>query len=373
MSMPSTLDVTTVADGGLGAHSVDVLVAGQAPSGALVACPTYPMYRFAWLRDGSFCARALDAVGRTDRAAAFHRWVERTLLAHGERANRLIDVLDRGEVPPPAEMLPARYALDGRLEIPGAVLGEVWPNYQIDGYGSWLFELAAHVGRSGAAFDRDAVELAARYVAAAWRTDCYDCWEEYGDGQHASTLAAVVAGLDGAARLLGEPAYAAHAAEVRESLLRRFVRGGLVRKGATDDRVDGSLLWLALPYRILDPLDPVMRATAEAMRNRLRGRTGGIHRYPGDTYYGGGEWILLTCWLGWYDAVTGNESEYVAARDWVVKRATAALDLPEQGTDGAQEPSMIEPWVQRWGPVATPLLWSHAMYLLMLEAAPAWN
>src|SRR6185503_21310442 len=100
------IDVTTFADGGLGAHSVDVLLAGQTPSGALVACATYPMYGFAWLRDGAFCARALDAVGRGDRAAAFHRWVERTLLAHGEQANRVIDALVRGEVPPPAEMLP---------------------------------------------------------------------------------------------------------------------------------------------------------------------------------------------------------------------------------------------------------------------------
>ncbi len=29
---------------------------------------------------------------------------------------------------------------------------------------------------------------------------------------------------------------------------------------------------------------------------------------------------------------------------------------------------MIAPWVERWGPVATPLLWSHAMYLIMEEA-----
>jgi hypothetical protein len=29
---------------------------------------------------------------------------------------------------------------------------------------------------------------------------------------------------------------------------------------------------------------------------------------------------------------------------------------------------MVAPWVQRWGHVATPLLWSHAMYLIA-EAA----
>jgi len=368
------LDTDSLDDGGLGARSVEILLAGQAPSGALIASPTFPIYQFAWLRDGSFCARALDAAGRTGAAERFHRWVEQTLATHRGQAEQLIAALDAGHVPPAADMLPARYALDGRLEVPGAVKGEVWPNYQVDGYGSWLFELASHVERGGsAAFDRDAVDLAARYIAAAWRADCYDCWEEFGDGQHASTLAAVAAGLDGAARLLDAPAYAEQAATVRESLRTRFVRDGLVRKGAADDRLDASLLWLAVPYRILEPSDPIMCATAEAIRADLRGRTGGIHRYLGDTYYGGGEWILLTCWLGWYDAVTGNRPGFDAARDWVRKQTTPLLDLPEQSSDGAQEPQMIEPWVLRWGPVATPLLWSHAMYLLMLEAALPWT
>jgi hypothetical protein len=30
---------------------------------------------------------------------------------------------------------------------------------------------------------------------------------------------------------------------------------------------------------------------------------------------------------------------------------------------------MIDPWVRRWGPVATPLLWSHAMQLIAEAAA----
>jgi hypothetical protein len=27
-----------------------------------------------------------------------------------------------------------------------------------------------------------------------------------------------------------------------------------------------------------------------------------VRRYLGDSYYGGGNWILLTAWLGWYRA-----------------------------------------------------------------------
>jgi hypothetical protein len=29
---------------------------------------------------------------------------------------------------------------------------------------------------------------------------------------------------------------------------------------------------------------------------------------------------------------------------------------------------MVEPWQRKWGPVATPLLWSHAMYLVLVDA-----
>jgi isomaltose glucohydrolase len=367
--MTTHLDPVALDDGGLAAHSVDILVAGQDISGAFLASPTFPVYRFAWLRDGSFCARALDAVGRTDRAALFHRWVERTVLAHREQVEAAIAELTAGQMPAPEDILPARFVVDGRRELPGEALGEVWPNYQLDGSGIWLFELANHVRHAGAAFDRVAVALVADYLAAAWRTDCYDCWEEFGDGQHAGTYAAVAAGLAAAAELLDEPRYASVADDVRAALRTTFVRDGRLCKGDKDDRVDASLLWCTVPLGLFAPDDPVIRATAEAVRVDLRGHTGGVYRYVGDTYYGGGEWILLTAWLGWYDAVTGNTAGVAAARDWIRSAATATLDLPEQTTNGVQDPEMVESWVKRWGPVATPLLWSHAMYLVMMAAA----
>jgi len=43
--------------------------------------------------------------------------------------------------------------------------------------------------------------------------------------------------------------------------------------------------------------------------------------------------------------------------------------LPEQVTVASQFPDEVEPWLERWGPVATPLLWSHAMFLISETAA----
>lgn len=368
--MTTHLNQPTLDAAGLAAYSVHVIRGGQHESGAFVACPNFPSYRFAWLRDGSFCARALDIVGDHDRAARFHRWVASTVLRHEDRAQRVMRVLSEGKTPPVDQMLPTRYGLDGNLEIPGLVEPSLWPNFQLDGYGIWLHELEAHLACVASKdFDRDAVELVARYLTASWHLDCYDCWEEFGDGQHASTLASVAAGLAAAGRLLDSGRLAHEADLVRSALLSTFVRAGCLRKGRADDRVDASLLWTALPLGVLDVHDPVMVKTADEIRLKLSTSAGGVYRYIGDSYYGGGEWILLACWLAWYDARTGNHGSSERIGQWVLAQTRADGSLPEQVTAAAQDPTMIGPWVRRWGPVATPLLWSHAMYLIASEAS----
>lgn len=362
------LDPSSLNDGGLGLKSVKVLSEGQSPSGAFVASPNFASYRYSWLRDGAYCANAMDLVGNTASASKFHRWVEGALTRQISTAELLISRLDRGEIPDMNEMLPTRYTLDGALETFGEVENVSWPNYQLDGYGVWLVELRRHHEALGTQdFDSEIVDLVARYLSAAWKTDCYDCWEEFGDGQHASTVAAVAAGLESAGQLLNEDKYLRVAEEVRADLFKKFIRNGRFCKGLTDDRVDSSLLWLAIPFRVVELDDPAFVNTVEEIRSNLRGTTGGTYRYLGDTYFGGGEWCLLTNWLGWYDSLTNNAVGFEHSRRWVIEQATQELELPEQSTSGTQEPSMIDPWVRRWGKVATPLLWSHAMYLITSE------
>ncbi|MBX6355036.1 MAG: glycoside hydrolase family 15 protein [Micromonosporaceae bacterium] len=337
------------------ATSLAVLRSGQQPGGAFVACPTYPTYRYAWLRDGAFCAYAMDRWGEREPAAAFHRFVARTLLRRRQRVAEAIEAAGRGDV---ARMLPARFTLDGEEEAPGA---EEWPNFQLDGYGTWLWVLADHVGRGGELTDelREAAGLVADYLRAAGELACYDCWEEYGDRCHTSTRAAVWAGLDAAARLTGSPPPGPPVLPT--------VDGSFVKYEGTD-LVDGSLLWLALPFRLVAPDDPRMKATAERIAAELVGPGGGVRRYLGDTFYGGGEWVLLTAWLGWYRVAVGDLAGAAAARAWIEQAATAEGLLPEQLIGAPQDPAMVEPWTRRWGTVATPLLWSHAMYLVLVDA-----
>jgi GH15 family glucan-1,4-alpha-glucosidase len=356
-------ELTAIEPEELARTSVRLLLDQQSSSGSFVACPTFPVYEYAWFRDGAFCAYALDAAGEQTAARRFHEWAARTVVGQRPRIESALRTLRNGGDPAPGEMLPARYTLDGRIE---PTSGEPWPNFQLDGYGTWLWALEQHL--QGEALPDElapAVALIAEYLTAAWRVPCWSWWEERDGGEHASTHAAVAAGLAAAASVLGEPAHARAAADVRADLERRFVRNGHFVRGSDDARLDGSLLALGVPFDVSEPASSTMRATVDAVRSELVGPSGGVRRYIGDTYYGGGEWVLLTCWLATYDAREGRDAELQAAQSWICAQADEHGLLPEQSTDAPQSPDMVEHWIRRWGSPASPLLWSHAMFLVL--------
>lgn len=361
--MTATLPATDLVD-----SSIRVILDGQAPSGAYVASPAFSQYGFGWLRDGSYVALAMDAVGHRDSAAAFHAWAARAITGQRARIGDVVERLARGEQVPGEQMLPTRYTLDGGLEHEE---GEDWPNFQLDGYGTWLFALHRHLDGAGPGGFGDAVVLAAEYLQAAWRLPCFDYWEEYGDRRHTSTLAAIAAGLRGASRLLGDASLEAVADEIVAELRMTCVRDGAFVKGPEDDRVDGSLVSLATPFGIVPADDPTMIATVDRIRAELSSPSGGIRRYLGDTYFGGNPWHLLTAWLGWHDRVTGNAVGAEHARSWILAHVSPGAALAEQLTEEPQAPEFVQEWIDRWGPVADPLLWSHAKFLLLVSDAQA--
>jgi GH15 family glucan-1,4-alpha-glucosidase len=160
-------------------------------------------------------------------------------------------------------------------------------------------------------------------------------------------------------------------------LVKRFQAPGepAATRQAPVEQVDASLLGLSVPYRVLSPGDPIMRQTVERIEEDLHCRGGGVHRYTDDTYYGGGEWVLLAAWLGWYYTKAGERDNAGELQRWIEAQADADGCLPEQVSAHLLAPEHCGPWVERWGPVAKPLLWSHAMYLILhhaLEYPEAW-
>ena len=307
-------------------RSIEIIREGQAPTGAYLACPEFPPYRYCWFRDGAFVAEAMSRVGEVESAEAFFDWCALVLEPRA-------DAVAGGET------LHARYTADGEESA------EEWSTFQLDGYGLWLWALARHCERHGRDEEPwlEAIGVTHEYLLRHWDDPCVDWWEER-EGVHAATLACVLAGLEAV-----DDDEAADA--VAEALGR-----------ATNPlRVDASALVLLAPLGLCGADDPLL----EILEVGLVSDGGGVWRYLGDTYYGGGEWLLLTAMLGLAHLAAGRVDDARAKLDWVVRHAEPDGRLPEQAQEHLQEPREYERWVERWGPPASPLLWSHAMFLLL--------
>lgn len=351
--------------------SLEVIRAGQAANGAYVASPTFSQYGYSWLRDGAWIAHAMDTAGQHDSAGRFHRWAAQTLIRYAPKVEALLLKLQDGLAVAEGDYLPTRFALDGALGQ------EDWPDFQLDGYGAWLWVLVQHCRQHDPALwaeARPAVALLVRYLSALWTSPNYDCWEEHRDRVHTATLAALYGGLSAVA------AYDAALvpASLPDAIRRHALRHGLADYGglskfippdpAPGKWVDASLLWAAVPFGLIPVDDPVFLATLAQIERDLHVPGGGVYRYRDDTYFGGGEWLLLAAWLGWVYVELGRLDEARALCAWIESQATAVGHLPEQVEGHLLDPSYLDGWIAKWGTSANPLLWSHAMYLILDDA-----
>lgn len=344
-------------------RSLAHIVANQSPNGAIVASPDFAQYHFSWLRDGSFVAYALDVAGEHKAAERYHRWVSDAVANIGVIIDDVINRRLDDVAIDPLLIPPARFSLDG------ATVVDDWPNFQIDGYGTWLWSLGQHLTKTGA--DRlpdglrDSVALVARYLVTFALDPCYDVWEESGTAVHTSTLACVYGGLVSAARLLNDDNLLLSAESVRARVLEGAVASGIYVKSTENHDVDASTLWLLAPFGLVDDDDTTFVQTVNAIESRL-GFEGGIRRYSSDTYFGSGSWPVLTASLGWHKLVTGDIEGARRCRDWIADLFDELGCLGEQYGGERRDMKHYLEWVERWGLPAQDLTWSHAMYVVLL-------
>lgn len=373
-------------------HSINLILESQTPAGAYPASPTYPTYRYGWFRDGAFIAHAMDLVGHHDSAHRFHQWAADTILRHKAKVDRLETLdLDKSKPLPNELALHTRYTLDGQ-EVDGD-----WGSFQLDGYGFWLSSLAHHVTshHTNSGMLEQAAETAIRYLTLTWELPCYDCWEEYPTSRHSTTWASIAGGLQNTANAFGQSP-ASQTSRLITDRLRSAADNYVIRKfvdnrtsKATDDRpmttnpsaiagheragkplssdaVDASILLTLESFGPFPKDDPLVAATLKEVDSELV-VDGGVHRYRDDEFYGGGQWPFLA---GAYAALPQvDPPAQKQAIQWIETQADPNGDLPEQSPTHLRNPEYLKPWVDRWGPVAKPLLWSHAMYLIAVRQA----
>jgi len=378
-------------------HSIGLILDHQAPSGAYPAAPHYPTYRYSWIRDGAFIAYAMDLHGQHHSAQAFHRWVARTVARHAHK----VDLLEaRPDDRSPAEsdrlqVLDDQYVLHTRYTLDGQEAGQEWGNFQPDGYGYWLTALSHHLKVTNGSVDeyREAIATVARYLGLTWDLPCYDCWEEYPTRRHSTTWAAISAGLRHAAELIDDPSAVALADTIMGQLLEhgthahtltKFINlaedapptrtnpitppaalagNERVGKNLAPDTVDASDLLVLGALGPFPREHPVVSTTLARVEAELC-VGGGVHRYLEDEYYGGGLWPLLAGALAAAPTVAEDPPRVGRVMGWLEGQVDAEGNLPEQVPTHLRRAEHYELWVQRWGPIARPLLWAHAMYLI---------
>ncbi|GAA1524474.1 glycoside hydrolase family 15 protein [Kribbella lupini] len=360
--IPTSAPETTAALRELARHSHAVITEHQDPGGAYPAAPTFSAYRgYAWLRDGSFTAEGISRYGDVASAGRFHDWVDGVLGRRREQVDSLRAATARGETPPNEAMLPTRFTFDG------ADGSDPWWDFQTDGYGLWLWSVVTHAARHGVSLDRwrAGIDVAVDYLVTFWDRPCYDWWEEHVEHRHVSTLGAIYGGLVAIAPYTSVPVLEV-AERIRALVEAEGVQDGHLTKWLGSSAVDGSLPSCVVPFGLVTPDSPTAAATLAKVARDLD-VDGGVHRFTADVFYGGGQWILLSALLGWNLAAAGDTAGAWRHLRWIADQVTADGDLPEQVDHHLLHPDSRAEWIARWGSVASPLLWSHGMYLILAD------
>ena len=344
--------------------SADLIASLQDAGGAYPASPTFSAYiGYSWFRDGAFIADGMSSYGRIESAERFFDWCAAVLEMRASEVGSIVAAATAGRPVADAAMLPTRFTFDGRAG------DDDWWDFQLDGYGTWLWAVGEHARRHGTDASRwaRAITLSVEYLCSSWRRPCFDWWEEHAMHVHVSTLGCIAAGLREAVALgvldADHEASALETVAAIVDLLRADgVADGHLSKWLGSTAVDASLAAVVGLLGVVPGGSDVGRATIAAIERDLAVDSG-VHRYLDDTFYGGGQWPLLSCMLGLAHVRAGDLDRARELLDWAIATAGPDGSFPEQVGGHLLAPGRLEEWVGRWGPVAQPLLWSHAMVI----------
>ena len=348
--------------------SVAIILDGQAASGAFVACPSFATYEFGWLRDGSFCAPRSTRSGSSTPLPRSTPGSPATIDAHPRKA----EAGDRplragGEVPHERDaaraLHPGRRRASEEDEGPGRT-------------SSWM-ATACGCGRSSSTSTASSRTISRRPSPRRTLPRC---------DLEAAVLRA--AGRSSTTASTHRP--------WRRSPPGSTPRGGCSTTSGSPPRP------APCAGRLFDALDP-RRAAPQGPRGRSRRREPALGVVPFGVLRGrrsaraghrrrrsqltssaraaasplSRRHLLRRRRVDCSDRVArlarvlaGDRDGYRDCKRWLVAAGAPTWQRAAGAAHGGtQDPGMVEPWVERWGPVATPLPLVARDVLLMLRAA----
>jgi len=288
-----------------------------APTGAIVAAPTTSLpeaigaarnwdYRYAWVRDASFSARAFAELGAVREADAFRAFIMRSAAGHAEDLQVLYGV--GGERRLPQQEL---NALEGyRGSRPVRVGNNAAYQSQLDAYGELVNLTWRWHGRGHSPSDDDWRFLVSliEHATQSWRHPDRGIWEWPGDSDHfVHSKVLCWSALDRGIRLADECMRRAPTRRwkrARDELAEAIDRHGYDRKRGVyvqafdRSELDAALLLLPTAEFIAWDDERMVRTVA-AVQEELDAGDGLLYRYRRDDGLGPREGAFLCCsfWL----------------------------------------------------------------------------
>ena len=287
------------------------------PTGALLAAPTTSLpetpggernwdYRFSWIRDSTFSLWALHTLGFDQEARDFMRFIVNVCR---EDPNLQIMYGIGGEKRLAEKTLDHLGGYGGARPV--RIGNGAYDQRQNDVWGALLDSIYLHekaLRGTGTPADRQLIRHQVEAAIVAWPDPDQGIWESRGEPRHyVSSKLMIWVAVDRGARLANSLGFAEVAEEwketaerIREEILERGVRDGVFRQHYETDALDASTLLIPL-LRFLPPDDPRVRATVEAIADRLT-QHGLVLRYKveeTDDGLSGAEGTFLICsfWL----------------------------------------------------------------------------
>jgi isomaltose glucohydrolase len=344
--------------------SIELILKNQSETGGYIASPNFRVYQYSWYRDGAFISHAMSIVGQFESALKFHEWAATNINKRSGQIKDLINKRALGQEIFPDEHLHCRYTVDNNESQ------EDWTNYQLDGFGIWIWSLDEFIKNTGFKSQNQiaAVQNLIPYLATFWTDGQFDWWEESFGYQHISTIAAISVGLERCSHWPEiSPELRSLAKEtsvkIEEYVLKFGVQDGHLIKWIGNNNVDGSLAALVAPLNFLKHDSTLAKRTLDEISTKLG--LLGTHRHLSDVYFGGGQWLILSSFLALGYIAIGERDLGEKVLTWIESQANENSELPEQVTQNLLFPEMRGEWIKKWGEPALPLLWSHAMYLIL--------
>ncbi|MFV2020363.1 glycoside hydrolase family 15 protein [Micromonospora sp. LOL_023] len=296
-------------------------------SGAVVAAPTSSLpeaiggqrnwdYRFTWVRDAAYTVYALRRVGLTTEADSFLSWVLQACTRDGRP--HVLYTLD-GTRPAAERIDPdlAGYRGSRPVRWGNAAADQI----QHDVYGE-ILDCAWQWARTGRRIDEQRWTRLTRLGRSAlenWRTPDHGIWEIRHAGRPFTySVAMCQVAADRMARMATATGrrdevgpWRRAASEIRDALLTEAWdddAGHFTEHLGQPGTLDASLLALPL-RRVVDPADPRMVATVDAVQRRLGAGGDLLYRYlPHESPDGlaGDEGAFLLCSFWWVDNLAGS-------------------------------------------------------------------